>query len=70
MSSSKYFSSVIGIIFEENIRGTLKYEYALDESTFPRNVIYRKIKIVNSENYYEVCGLKKLKLTKNLFYLK
>ena len=34
-----------GLIFEENIRGNLKYEYELDESAFPRKVIYRIVKI-------------------------
>ena len=37
--------SDLGLIFEENIRGTLKYEYLLDESDFPRSVIYKRIKI-------------------------
>ena len=62
--------SDIGIIFEENIRGTLKYEYALDESAFPRNDIYRTIKIGETPKITMTVQIKKLKLTTNLFYLK
>lgn len=49
----------LGIIFEENIRGTLKYEYGLDESLFPRNVIYRKVIIGETPNIILNCMNKK-----------
>ena len=49
-----------GLTFEENIRGTLKYEYGLDESGFPRKVIYRTVKIGQALDIILNCENKKI----------
>ena len=49
-----------GLTFEENIRGTLKYEYGLDESEFPRKVIYRIAKIGQALDIILNCENKKI----------
>jgi len=41
---NKKFSTILGEIFEENIRGGLKFKYNFEESSFKRKLIYRKIK--------------------------
>jgi len=49
-----------GLTFEENNRGTLKYEYGLDESEFPKKVIYRIAKIGQALDTILNCENKKI----------
>ena len=60
--------SELGIKFEENIRGTLKYEYLLEESDFPRNVFYRIVKI-GADSIPIISSEKKQLLIKGKYYI-
>ena len=54
-----------GDIFEENIREILKYKYNFEKSSFPRNTIYRKIKIKTSSETITLLKDESTKITLN-----
>ena len=58
----------LDVKFEEDIHGSLKYEYLLDESDFPRNFFYRIVKI-GRDSIPIISSEKKKLITKGKYYI-